>query len=118
MKLDKVMNIFFYIFNIISISCFLGMLLNIGIPNIFVMIILIFYIFTYYSHNKLRRYILETYYIERDRKDTTTDFIERTLASIGHKDYKENIKVDNEINIEDYSEDQIKQALKFCYYNK
>lgn len=112
MKSEKIMNIFFYIFNTISVFCFAYVLTQFHIPEVFFILILSFYAFTYYCHRELRQYIIDTYYIEKKQKDVVEQFIEDNTHRMGYYDYK----IDNDININDYTDEQIKQALKFYYY--
>lgn len=112
MKSEKIMNIFFYIFNTISVFCFAYVLTQFHIPEVFLILILSFYAFTYYCHCELKQYIIDTYYIEKKQKDVVEQFIEDNAHRMGYYDYK----IDNDININNYTDDQIKQALKFYYY--
>ena len=112
MKSEKIMNVIFYVFNTISVFCFAYVLVRLHVPNFALILILSFYAFTYYCHTEIKNYILETYYIPKNNKDTLNSFIENNVKKMGYADYT----VDSEIDINDYTEEQIKKALKSYYH--
>ena len=93
MKFEKCMNILFYLLTIFFSVLFIGLICN--KYNVFIgFCVLIFYFVTYYFHLEYRKYILRTFYVEKnaDTREPDVAMIEDFYHSLGFTDYKCNPK--------------------------
>ncbi len=109
MKFEKLMNLFFYILTVIFSLLFIGFIAyNFG--QIIGIILLSLYVLTYYCHIEYKKYILNTYYIEKyaDNREPDVAMIEDFYHSLGFADYKCNLDID----IKNYTDKEITEALE------
>lgn len=115
MKLTKFMNILFYILTIICVFFTLGSIFNIlsdpesnnsfSFTSLF---ILLTYLYSYYCHKEYSKYILDTFYIDKDMREPDEYMIENFMHNTGFHDYNCN----SEVDISNYSEEEVQKALK------
>lgn len=108
MKFEKIMNTLFYVITTVLSLLFIGFISNqYGI--IVGLILFSFYFFSLYCHEQYKEYVIKNNSTEKDNKEPDIAMIEDFYHSLGFTHYNCN----HEVDIKDFSEDEIKEALDF-----